>query len=276
MSAQFIKSGANDFLIKPFSPEEFLCRVNRAVDRIESFHELEQLNQVKNSLISTAAHDIRGPIGAIRTAADFVLNKNPSEVRQTRMLEMIYKSSDHLLGLLGELLDVSAIEGSELQLHLSENNLSETLIDRIQLYQASAEEKQISVDVAIPPKCLVQIDAIKIVQLIDNLLTNAIKYTPNGGQVEISLVSKKNEVRFAVADSGPGIPKAETDGLFKAFTTTSNKTTGGEKATGLGLAIAKKIVLAHNGAISYEPSSLGGSCFAVVLPISHDNTKQKT
>lgn len=209
ISAEFIKSGANDFLIKPFSPEELLCRVNRAVDRIETYTEMAALNQIKNQLLGTAAHDIRGPIGAIKTAADYIVNRKPNPERERRMLEMIQKSSAHLLDLLSDLLDVSSIQGGDLVLSIAQTDLAEVLRDRIELYQARADEKSIVVNTNIPSSCLIQADGSKVIQLVDNLLTNAIKYTQQTGQVLVELELKDMQVEIRVNDSGPGIAEAE-------------------------------------------------------------------
>ncbi|MFT5083083.1 MAG: two-component system sensor histidine kinase/response regulator [Lentisphaeria bacterium] len=125
LSAQFIKSGANDFILKPFLPEEFLCRVNQSIDRLENFDALEKLNLLKNEFLGTAAHDIRGPIGAIKTAADYLLKRSPTPERTEFLLSMIQSSSVELLSLLETLLDVSVIESGVVQLSRRDTSISE-------------------------------------------------------------------------------------------------------------------------------------------------------
>jgi two-component system sensor histidine kinase/response regulator len=266
VSAQFIKSGANDFLLKPFVPEEFLCRVNRSVDRIDTYQQLNQLNHTKNQFIGTAAHDIRGPLGAIKTASELLVTRDLSPERQSSLQEMILKSSDHLLSLLSELLDVSAIEGGEIQLNLENTDLSEKVQDRASLFASQADEKNIQVDTDLA-QTSVSFDPVKLVQVIDNLLTNALKFTPEGGRIVLSVEQDEKHVIFKVEDSGPGVAEAEQKKLFDAYETLSNRSTAGEKSTGLGLAIAKKVILAHQGRIQYRDSKLGGSCFAIYLPL---------
>ncbi len=266
LSAQFIKSGANDFLIKPFIPEEFLCRINHAVDRVENYAELRELNHTKNKLLGTAAHDIRGPIGAIKTAADYILKREPKAERQQHLLNMISNSSQALLDLLSDLLDVSAIESGELKLTLVDEDIARLIEDRVQLYVADAESKGMNLNKLMPTSLMANFDIVKIRQVVDNLLTNAIKYSPQGSKIEIALEDLGASIEFKVADAGPGISKEEQADLFKAFKVLSTQATGGEKSTGLGLAIAHTVVQAHGGEISYEQSKLGGACFIVSLP----------
>lgn len=266
ISAQFIKSGANDFLLKPFIPEEFLCRVNHAVDRIETYTQLQTLNRTKNELLGTAAHDIRGPVGAIKTAVDYILQRNPSAERQQSLLKMVDSSAGGLLDLLSDLLDVSAIESGELKLKLSAENVSELVDERINLYLAQAENKNLRIDRQLGNAIVANIDPVKMRQVVDNLLTNAIKYSPLDSDIRITVDLQGKHLYLNVEDSGSGIPESERSELFTAFKVLSTKATGGEKATGLGLAIVQNVVNAHSGSIRYETSELGGANFCIHLP----------
>lgn len=266
ISAQFIKAGANDYLHKPFIPEEFLCRINHAIENVERYEQLRSLNLAKNQLLGTAAHDIRGPVGAIKTAADYIINRDPKPERKASLIQMIESSASGVLSLLSDLLDVSAIEGGELKLNLCEEDFTKLVEERLELYVAKAEEKEIELSSDLENSVIWVIDAIKIRQAIDNLLTNAIKYSPIGGKIEVSLSLTNDSLEFRVNDSGPGISEEERKDLFKPFKVLSSKTTAGEKATGLGLAIAKNVVKAHGGQIKYEDSALGGAAFCISIP----------
>ena len=114
---------------------------------------------------------------------------------------------------------------------------------------------------------MAEVDSVRLIQLIDNLLTNAIKYSPVDGNICIILKQHTGDFELRVEDTGPGILQEELDELFAPYSKLSSIATGGEKSTGLGLAIAKKVVQAHHGLISYEPSQLGGSCFKVTMPL---------
>lgn len=267
MAAQFIKSGASDFVLKPLIPEEFLCRVNNAVDRIESYCELDKLNKLKNQFLGTAAHDIRGPLGSIKTAADFLLRKPPSPERFKKLLNMISNSSVDLLELLEELLDVSVIESGIVHLHKERVDISEALIERLDLYQLEASSKGIEIHQEIAPKVMATVDLLKIKQVFDNLVTNAIKYSEPNSSVDIKLTCNEESFIVSVKDAGPGISKEEQPKLFKAFSAISTPATGGEKKTGLGLAITKSAVDAHQGKIYYKNDSTTHSTFYVELPL---------
>lgn len=270
LSAQFIKSGANDFLDKPFLPEEFLCRVNHAVDRVESYQKLQSLNHLKNELLSTAAHDIRGPVGAIKTAAHYILNRDVNAEKKQKLLEMIESSSASVIDLLNDLLDVSVIEDGSVKLNIENTDLGVLVDERVALYIAQADEKGIQFQLNTSSGLMADIDKIKVRQVIDNLLTNAIKYSPKSGNIRVDLDRREEALQLEVHDSGPGIAINERKDLFKRFKTLSTEVTGGEKSTGLGLAIVKNVVDAHGGRIQCTDSDLGGACFVLVMPLKQE------
>lgn len=266
LSAEFMKAGANDFIIKPYLPEEFLCRVNKSIDRIEGFSELKSLNSLKNQFLSTAAHDIRGPLGAIKTAADF-LKKGASEERRNKLYDLISSNSSDLIELLESLLDVSIIESGALVLNKEPTDLSQLVSERIELYQAEVINKKLSCNTEIAPNITSNVDATKIRQVVDNLLTNAIKYSIADNAIKIELSAIENKCIFKIQDAGPGVDIDEQDKLFEPFSNISTKTTGGERKIGLGLAIAKQIIEAHNGNIFYRHDETWHSTFIVEIPV---------
>lgn len=235
-------------------------------DLEDAAQQLKQLNQAKNQLLGTAAHDIRGPIGAIKTAASQIIKRAPAPARTQELLEMIETSSTDLIDLLDELLDASSIESGEIQLKRSSCDIARLLADRIRLYKAEAETKNIDLTLTLRCKKVLNVDVVKIRQVVDNLITNGIKYTPIDGQVALCLDASKEASLISISDSGSGVQKTEQVDLYKPFTTLSSKTTAGEKATGLGLAIAARIVEAHGGSIHYSDAELGGACFTIRLP----------
>ncbi len=266
VSAQFIKSGADDFLLKPFTPEEFFCRVNNNVSAIESFQKLKKLNSENKQLLGTAAHDIRGPLGVIHKSVQFVQRKNCSEEAKQQFLTMIENNSAELLDLLNKLLDVSAIESGKLSIDLKKHQLHGIVEERVSVYQMDADAKNIDITINSHSQKSANIDETKIKQVLDNLITNAIKYSPKGGKICIDVSDIEKGIVFSIQDNGPGIKKEEQNKLFKAFSVLSSKTTGGEKSVGLGLAISKKIIEAHAGSINYRDANHGGSCFYFNLP----------
>jgi len=267
-AAQFIKSGATDFVFKPIVPEELLCRVNNAIDRHESYRALEELNRVKNQFLAIAAHDIRGPLGSIKTASDVLLKRELPAPRTSSLLNMINNNSVGLLGLLENLLDISVIESGMPNLSIEAINVSETLQERITLYQPEARAKGISITRKISKGIVGELDPIKVKQIFDNLITNAIKYSAPDSDISIKLTRDGEDIVLSVQDAGPGISAAEQDKLFQAFSVLSTKTTGGEKKTGLGLAITKSMVEAHKGKIYYRHDDICHSTFVVEMPLA--------
>ena len=182
---------------------------------------------------------------------------------------MINSSSRDLISLLETLLDVSAIESGEVSLDIDHFNFSELVDERLDLYHDQATQKLLAIETDIMPELVIQGDKVKLRQVIDNLVTNAIKYSEASNTIDITLQTDTDNILFSVKDGGPGIPADEHEQLFQAFKVLSTKTTGGEKRTGLGLAITKKIVDAHNGKIEYKHDSGCRSTFFVALPRKH-------
>ena len=271
ISAQFIKSGATDFLLKPFAPEEFLCRVNSSIERLEYYQELKTINEQKNQFLGIAAHDIRGPLASINTASNFLLDKFKTDDKRRPLLKMINTASGDAIHLLEDLLDISAIESGNLNLNKKKYLLNGIIDERVNLYSPEANKKSIDLFFEIDGNDItVNVDLIKIKQAIDNLITNSIKYTPTEGQISISASCDK-EVKIIIEDSGPGIPQKEVSEIFDPFTISSTRSTAGEKQTGLGLAIVKKIADAHKGKLTYSKSKeLGGACFCLTIPLDQD------
>jgi signal transduction histidine kinase len=180
---------------------------------------------------------------------------------------MIKKSISSMQLLLDDLLDISAMEKGKLELKLFTLNLSELIKERLDFFKPKAKEKDIEVALTLPESIMIEIDPIRITQVIDNLLSNAIKYSPKGSKVTINGQKEKTFIRINVLDEGAGIKADDIPQLFKAFKRLGHKTTGGESSHGLGLSICLKIIKAHKGTIAYKDNSeKKGSHFYFELP----------
>lgn len=237
--------------------------------------QLEQLNKEKNQFLGMAAHDLRNPLAIIQGYSQMLLEKlsQTQDGKTILMLESIKRSSSYMLALINDLLDVSVIESGTVNLHLSSFNLVSFVDEILALVNKQATDKKISIEKR--EDCAeveVWADRQKIEQVLINLLTNAIKFSNPETIVQVELSSTDNDVLIAIKDQGVGIPEEEKGKLFQPFTKTSAKATAGESSTGLGLAIAKKIVEAHHGSI-WADSQVGvGSTFFVSLPKWQPNT----
>lgn len=236
--------------------------------------ELERLNQEKNHYLGMAAHDLRGPLSAIYSYSEFVLNEAGDVLSEEhlRFLSIIQSSSNYMAALVDDLLDVSIIESGQLHLYPEYVEIDALVKERISINSILAKKKRIGImycqDDELP---LMNVDPAKISQVIDNLTSNAIKYSPEGGSVEVRLCVKKNDIVISVKDQGQGIPAGEIDKLFQLFGRTSVRSPHGEKSTGLGLAIAHRIVQGHGGKIWIESEEGRGSTFFVSLPIENQS-----
>jgi signal transduction histidine kinase len=171
--------------------------------------------------------------------------------------------------MVNELLDVATIEAGELKLSLEIQNLGDLIAKSVSMISRDALKKKTHVTFEPPSDpVILTIDPAKMKQVVDNLLSNAIKYSPPGSNIRAFVTSHaaNRTCSFSVRDQGPGIAEDERDKLFKDFSRLSSKPTGGEKSTGLGLAICRKIVEAHHGAIVVENLPDRGCEFRVTLP----------
>ena len=229
-----------------------------------SNEQLRELNNQKNEFLGMAAHDLRNPIAVIQNAS-LVLSRYSSEnlsEKQRDFLKKIHDTSKFMLELLNNLLDISKIESGKLELEITKNNYLDFVRKNIEFNKFFATEKGISIDlVASDDISLVDFDKNKIEQVLNNLISNAIKYSHPNTLIRVEVQKEKDFVVTKVIDQGQGIQEDELPHVFEAFQKSSTKPTAGEKSTGLGLAIVKKIIEGHQGEIGVESEVGKGSTF---------------
>lgn len=230
--------------------------------------ELERLNAEKNQFLGMAAHDLRGPLVAIQGYSELLLldAETPPAQRQ-QFLETIHDSSQYMLRLVNDLLDVSVIEAGRLRLEREPTDLSALLERVLAVNRLQAHTRHITLDVQVAALPTIAIDAVKVEQVLHNLLGNALKYTPEHGAIAVRVTADSFEIRFEVQDQGPGIPAVEQTKLFQFFGRTSVRNLSGEKSSGLGLAIAQRIVHEHGGRIWVDSRPGAGATFGFTLPV---------
>ncbi len=233
--------------------------------------ELEQLNQQKNRLLGMAAHDLRNPLGVISTYAEFLETEAAAVLNeeQREFVTTIKETSEFMLRLVTDLLDVTAIEAGQLNLDCQPADLAHLIQHNVTLNRVLAAKKAIAVEFdppALRPKPA--FDAGKIEQVLNNLIGNAVKFSHRGTRVRVSLAGTDEFATVSVADQGQGIPAADLPKLFKPFGTASVRATGGEPSTGLGLAIARRIIEGHGGRLWVESEVGRGSTFFFTLPVT--------
>ena len=273
-----LSAGGVDYLPKPFQAREVLARIRThlnsqllAEQQKSLVEQLSKADAAKNRFLGMAAHDLRGPLASIRGLAEFLRDGVVGEltVDQLDLVNTIHGASQSMLRMVNELLDVATIESGELKIVQEKHNLAELIEKSVYLANIDAAKKNTRISFTPPADApYPSIDSAKIQQVIDNLLSNAAKYSPPGSSITVELRGGSDVCTFGVKDQGPGIPDNERDKLFKDFGRLSVKPTGGEKSTGLGLAICRKIVEAHRGTIVAENIPGGGAEFRVSLPFS--------
>ena len=270
-------AGGVDYLPKPFKAKEVIARIrshlqNRMLSeqRIQLVDQLSKANSAKNRFLGMAAQDLRNPLASIRGLAEFLRDGavGPLTADQLDLINTIHSASQSMLELVNELLDVATIEAGELKIHRVPHNLADLVAKSVAMTNIEAAKKKTVVTFdtrGVTP--ILPLDPAKIRQVVDNLLSNAVKYSPPGSSITATIQSDPaaGTYGFAVQDQGPGIPDGERDKLFKDFSRLSVLPTGGEKSTGLGLAICRKIVEAHGGTISAENLPVRGCEFRVFL-----------
>lgn len=231
---------------------------------------LEQLNEQKNRFLGMAAHDLRTPLNIILAYSDFVLDEAAAVLSQEHLefMTIIRSSSEFMFKIIDDLLDITQIEAGKLVLDRQPTDLISLLAHNLSLNGVLSAKQQKKL-LFQPPEQLPEllIDAPKIEQVLNNLITNAVKYSNPGSTITVSLTRQQKMVVIAVKDEGRGIPEAELGRLFKPFGRTSVQSTTGERSTGLGLVIARKIVEGHQGKIWVESQVGEGSTFYFSLPL---------
>lgn len=232
--------------------------------------DLTKLNIEKNKYIGIVAHDLRNPIGTAQQYSQLLisrLSKYPEE-KQLNFLRIIDDRCSFSLNMIENFLDTSKIESGILDLKLSDIDYCEFVQKNIDQNALFAQEKSQEILFSCGcPHTLLNIDKEKIEQVLNNLISNAIKYSHKNKKIWVNIKFKDDMIHTQVKDEGQGIPEEELESVFTAYETTSVKSTNNEKSTGLGLAIVKKIIEAHNGLISVKSTSGIGSEFTFSLPL---------
>ena len=229
--------------------------------------EVERGSKFKDQFLSTMSHELRTPLNAVLGFSDLLADERygPLNERQQRYVSHIHTGGKHLLSLISDILDLSKIEAGRMELAIESLRVTTTLGEVISVMQPLAERKSQVLTKVADPALSIRADSTRFRQVLLNLVGNAIKFTPNGGHIELSAILVQDKVRVEVRDNGPGIPPEEQQRIFEAFyrlRETGKKTEG----TGLGLAITHRLVELHGGELSLESKVGEGSCFYFSLP----------
>lgn|GEM_PF-1560294 len=240
-----------------------------AVENARLFEETRLVDQLKSDFVSKVSHEFRTPLTSIRGFAEILMMYGEVPPAQKEFLQIISQESDRLTRLINDVLDLSKIEAGKIAWHLQPVDIEEIIVSAARSIQSLAREKEIFLEVRIPPRLpKVYADVDQLIQVINNLLSNAIKFTPKGSITVSARPQGEQEVLVSVSDTGIGIPAEELTRIFEKFHQVSSPHKTSSKGTGLGLAICKEIVLFMSGKIWCESTLGEGSTFYFTLPVA--------
>jgi signal transduction histidine kinase len=274
-----LEAGADDYLTKPFAARELIARVEaslklarvrrEAAEREQALRaQAEQAARTRAEFMSVAAHELRTPLTGLRGSVQLLLSRAAQgqaiTAEQTeRLLRTIDTQSSKLTALIAKLLDMTRIEAGRLALDAQPHDVT-SLVEEVATH-ARMQTARHAIVVRSPGETLALIDPLRIEQVLTNLVDNAVKYSPTGGDIFIDVeTSNAHEVSIAVSDHGLGIDPEHLPHIFDRFYQVDRQSPAG--GMGIGLYVSQQIVRQHGGEITVEPNPTGGSRFVVRLP----------
>ena len=231
----------------------------------QSNERLVLLDQEKNEFLGIAAHDLKNPLTAIIGNAQMAsLASDPRQVN--KLLHNISDAADRMRALLANLLDINSIEQHGFKFQIEPCSVHALIQQSIDNNQLAADKKMIDLRAGASSDFFVNADASGVLQILDNLISNALKYSLPKSNVQVHAMQEADHILIAVRDEGPGISESDQKKLFQKFTRLSARPTGGESSTGLGLAIVKRLAEAMSGTIECKSAPGSGSTFTLSLP----------
>jgi len=230
---------------------------------------LNELDKMKTDFFSSIAHELRTPLSTIKMGTGLLREgaEGPLTEGQRNILAIFEKESNRLIGLVNSLLELSKMEAGMMSFNFKPQNIGPLIHQTIEEIGPLVEAKKINLEVMTAEKLpIIKIDSDRILQVLRNIIGNAVKFTPEGGQVRVSARNVDHGVEVLVADTGPGISTGDLITIFEKFQQTTTGRSGPVEGTGLGLAIAKQIIALHGGKIWAESDLGHGSTFIFVLP----------
>lgn len=228
--------------------------------------ELRAANEQMDRVIGIVAHDLRGPLGTILQCHDIIMDTEVDAATRTEFKGLIGEVASKALRLVDQLLDRSAIQKGHLVLNKQTVAVEPFFNSVVRLNQPAADHKDIRVELDCGGMSQWNFDASRVERVLDNLLSNAFKFSHPGSKVGLKVFEADDRLHVQVSDEGQGIHEDEIGNLFTEFRRTQTSPTGDERSTGLGLSICKRIIEAHGGSMGVESELGKGSCFSFFLP----------
>jgi signal transduction histidine kinase len=235
----------------------------------EQLEQLKENDRLRRELVSNISHDLRTPLSAMHGYLETLIIKgeNISEEQRERYLRIARRHTVRLGTLIGDLFELSKLDAASVTPNLETFSLAELMQDIAQEFQLEADDKEIQLEIDIDPRAPLTIGDISLIQrVLENLVRNAIRFTPRGGSITLSVAERPKAIAVAVSDSGPGIPEQEIPRIFDRFYRSDNGEANRSGSSGLGLAIVKRILDLHNSRITVLSKADAGTRFEFELP----------
>ena len=236
--------------------------------------ELGDASRIKDEFLATLSHELRTPLNAVLGYAQMLRTGNIAEDRRQQVVEIIERNAHLLSQLVSDVLDVSSVVTGKLRLRLGGIDLRDIVASSVEIVQPSADSKGLTISLDCPPAPLIiRGDADRLHQVFWNLLTNAVKFTPRGGRIDVTVSQGAGEACVEVRDTGIGVPPGFVHRLFERFTQVESGLRREVGGLGLGLSIVRYFIEAHGGEVSASSPGEGqGATFSVRLPLTTPDT----
>ena len=223
----------------------------------------------KDQFIATLGHELRNPLSVLTTASQIFKMDGANTADLKRAAEIIGRQVQHVTRLINDLLDMERIDNGKLQLDVRPVDLREIVTNTLESRRADADRrKQLLTLQLTPDPVVVDADAVRLVQVVSNLVDNAVKYTPDDGHIKVAVTADGHEAVIVVEDDGAGIPSERVDSIFEPFVQLSSSRHAARGGMGLGLSLVRRLTELHGGTVDVTSSGQGcGSRFVVHLPL---------
>lgn len=240
---------------------------------VRDVSERKAAERMKSEFIATVSHELRTPLTAIIGSLGLVRSEMLEELPgpAKKFVVMAHQNSERLAALINDILDIEKIEGGYITFRLEPVELSQCLRQTMEMCGGYADQFGVTFELHGPlPQVKLRADRDRLAQVLANLLSNAAKFSPRGGRVQIAATANDGAAKVAVSDCGPGVPEEFVGRLFGKFAQADSSTTRVKGGTGLGLSISRMLVEKMGGTIGYERNAEGGATFCFELPLWHD------
>jgi signal transduction histidine kinase len=269
-----LELGANDYITKPFDPKVVRARVSTQLklkllmdERNRAIQDLLKANEMKERLMWMASHDLKNPLNNLQLTFQLLQDMVGSDPTLGQVVNVGAESIELMLDIIEQFLDSPVVRGEQLRLNLEPVEVRQVLQRVVHQYEAAAEHKRITLKVTNDEGTLIA-DERRLVQILANLVSNAIKYSPQDTTVTIKSDMNEKTGRIHVLDEGPGVPPDERSLLFQPFSRLTPRPTAGESSTGLGLWSVQQLMILQQGRAGADFPETGGSDFWIELPIA--------